>query len=131
MSSGLPRPFVPLPIDPGTLERFDLPALAEALTREDEYGQSGVAALSLARTEAMRLVLVALRRGATMREHKAPSPACVVCISGRARLEADAGARAKDLAPGTLAVFAPDVAHSVTALEDTAYLVAIGGRSAS
>ena len=39
------------------------------------------------------------------------------CISGRARLEADAGTRGKNLAQGTFAVLAPDVANSLTVLE--------------
>ncbi len=39
------------------------------------------------------------------------------CISGRARLEADAGERGKNLAQSTLAVLAPDVANSLTVLE--------------
>jgi quercetin dioxygenase-like cupin family protein len=63
-----------------------------------------------------------------MREHRAPSAATVVLISGRVKFVAGDGATT-DLEPGSLAAFSAEVLHAVEALEDAVYLVMIGGRS--
>ncbi|RIL08192.1 MAG: hypothetical protein DCC71_00115 [Proteobacteria bacterium] len=122
------RPFRPIELSPETLAFFSLPALAEGLKREDEYLRSGVSAITLARDEHVTLVLVALRKGAVMREHRAPSAASVVVLSGRVDFTGGDGASAT-LEPGSLACFSADVAHAVEAREDAVYLVNIGGRS--
>jgi quercetin dioxygenase-like cupin family protein len=128
MQATLSRPFRPIELGSDTLAFFSWKALAEDLTREPEYARSGVAALTLARDEHATLVLVALRRGAAMREHRAPSAATVVLLAGRVTFRAGDGA-GTDLEPGSLAAFSADVLHAVEAQEDAVYLVLIGGRS--
>jgi quercetin dioxygenase-like cupin family protein len=121
-------PTRPLPLAPGTLEFFRLGELAAELEAREEYRRAGVAGATIARDDEATAVLVALRAGAVMREHRAPASAVVVLLSGRARFTAGEGAGATELAPGSLAVFAADVPHAVEALEDARYLVVIGGR---
>ncbi|HEM45900.1 MAG TPA: hypothetical protein ENO23_02535 [Alphaproteobacteria bacterium] len=126
------NPPRPIGMTPGESGLFELGARAERLEASDEYRRSGVAGATLVRDDAMTLVLVALREGATMREHKAPSAGAVVLLSGRAVFVSDAGDAGGDereLAPGSLAVFSADLVHAVRALEDARYLVVIGGRS--
>jgi quercetin dioxygenase-like cupin family protein len=125
--ASLSRPFRPIEIDADTLAFFQLPALAEDLKCQDEYASSGISAITLARDDHVTSVLVALRKGSLMREHRAPSAAMVVVISGRVRFVAGDAAHT-DLAPGSLAAFSSDVFHAVEALEDATYLVIIGGR---
>jgi quercetin dioxygenase-like cupin family protein len=127
MSSALSRPFRPIDLDAARLASFALPALGEDLAREVEYERSGIAAITLVRDEHMTLVLVALRKGTRMREHRAPSAATLVLLSGRAVFVAGGGART-DLGPGSLVVFSADVPHAVEALEDAVCAVVIGGR---
>lgn len=115
-------------VDAQTLEFFRLPALADDLKRESEYARVGVSAVTLTRDDHVTLVLVALREGTAMREHRAPSAAIVVLLSGRAKFVRGDGATT-DLEPGSLAAFSSDVPHAVEALEDAVYLVIIGGRS--
>ena len=128
MQGSLTRPFRPIELDAGMLEFFQLPGLARDLKSEDEYARSGVAALTLARDDLVTLVLVALRKGSVMREHRAPSAATVVLLSGRVKFTGDGSAAPTELAPCDLAAFAADVPHAVEALEDAAYLLMIGGR---
>ena len=117
MQTGLSRPFRPIDLNRETLAFFSLPSLSEDLKREDEYERSGVSAITLTRDDHVTLVLVALRKGTVMRQHRAPSAATVVLLSGRAKFVADDGA-GTDLEPGTLTVFSADVLHAVEALED-------------
>lgn len=128
MQTGLSRPFRPIELGPETLAFFSLPALAEDLKGEPEYARSGVSALTLARDEHVTLVLVALRKGSVMRQHRVPSAATVLLFSGRVKFAGSDGA-GTDLEPGSLAAFSADVLHAVEALEDSVYLVVIGGRS--
>jgi len=126
--SRLPRPFRPVELGSGTLAFFPLLGLADELKAEPEYARSGVAALTLTRDEHVTLVLVAIRKGASMREHRAPSPATVVLLSGRVTFLGGHAAAETNLERGSLALFAADVPHAVAALEDSVYLVLIGGR---
>lgn len=80
--------------------------------------------MTLTRDEHVTSVLVALRKGAVMREHRAPSAATVVLISGRASFAA-AGGESTLLEPGSLAAFSADVPHAVEAIEDAVYLVTV------
>lgn len=132
----LERPFRPVSFRSGETGEcgigfFDLPKLADGLRREPEYAASGVSALTLQRDEHATLVLVALRRGAVMREHRAPSAGALVVLSGRVAFLADREPARTDLVPGALAVFAAGVPHAVEALDDAVYLVTIGGRERS
>jgi quercetin dioxygenase-like cupin family protein len=131
MAAHLTRPFRPVELEAGALSFFELPELAADLRREEEYGRSGVAALTLARDEHATLVLVALRRGARMREHRAPSAATVVVLSGRIAFLVEREAARTELGAGALAAFAADLPHAVEAVEDAVYLVTIGGRPRS
>jgi quercetin dioxygenase-like cupin family protein len=125
----LERPFRPLELGAGALQSFELPRLAAELRSQDEYARSGVAAVTLARGDDLTFVLVALRRGSRMREHRAPAAGTVVVLAGRVAFLAEGGHAARtELAPGALAAFSADVPHAVEALEDAAYLVTIGGR---
>jgi len=128
MSTALPRPFRPIELGHGALAFFELPRLAGELRREPEYQRTGVAAVTLARDGHATLVLVALRAGAAMREHRAPSAGAVVVLEGRAAFVAGGDGARTELAAGSLAAFSADLPHAVEALEDAAYLVVIGGR---
>jgi quercetin dioxygenase-like cupin family protein len=127
MQAALSRPFRPLELSAETLAFFSLPALAEDLKRQEQYERSGVAAVTLTRDDHVTSVLVALRKDMVMREHRAPSAAAVVLISGRVKFVAGDG-ESTELEPGSLAAFSADVHHAVEALEDAVYLVIIGGR---
>lgn len=121
-------PDRPLELGPGTLEFFQLGDLALELETREEYQRSGVGGVTIARHERATLLLVTLRAGAEMREHRAPSVGMVVMLSGRTRFTRGAEDPGTELSTGSLAVFSADMPHAVHALEDARYLVVIGGR---
>lgn len=118
----------PIELDAGVLAFFPLPQLATELREREEYQRSGVSAVTLARDGHATLVLAALREGAAMRDHRAPSAASVVVLSGRVVFAASREPARTELGPGALAAFSPDVVHSLEALEDATFLITIGGR---
>lgn len=128
----LARPFRPVEPGPGTLAGFDVPALAEALRKEEEYAKHGVAALTLFRDAHLTTVMVALRAGSEMKEHRAPSAGSVVLLSGRVTFvdarEGEAAEPETVLTPGCVAIFSEGLPHAVRGLEDALYVIHIGGR---
>lgn len=124
--SGVPRP---VELGEGALAYFRLAERAGELEGSEEYRRTGIAGATLVRGGDATVVLVALRAGAAMREHRAPSAASVVVLAGRIAFVPGDGRAATELGAGSLAVFAADVLHAVEAREDARYLVVIGGRS--
>lgn len=128
MIERLSRPFRPVELGANARHVFQLRALGEDLRGAREYAASGIAAVTLARDDHLTLVLVALRSGEVMREHRAPSAGTALLLSGRAVFVAAGGEQRTLLEPGSLAAFSADLPHAVEAEEDALYLVTIGGR---
>lgn len=128
MTDSFSRPFRPVKMEPSTLESFKLADMASQLKSEDPFIKSGRNSLSLVRSDDFTMVLAVLRKGTTMREHKAPGSATVVLLEGAIDFE-DPGAKTTlRLHPKDSVVFSADLVHSLVALEDSAYLIVIGGR---
>jgi hemerythrin-like domain-containing protein/quercetin dioxygenase-like cupin family protein len=99
----------------------DLPSLAAELLASAEARREGRTARTLRKDGELRVVLVALRAGAHLREHTAPGPLTVQSLSGHAELRA-AGC-SYHLAPGSLLALSSRVPHELWAAEDSALLL--------
>jgi quercetin dioxygenase-like cupin family protein len=128
MIEQLSRPFRPVEVERDSLAFFQLARLGEDLRREAEYQESGLGSITLAREKPVTLVLVALRKGAVMRDHQVPSDGALVLLAGRVSFAAETATSPQELSPGALALFAAGLIHSVEALADALCLVIIGGR---
>ncbi len=126
MDKAFERPYRPLNLDDSWIESFPLKAMARQLMDEDAYGESGRNALTLVRGDKMTLVLTVIRAGTALHEHRAPGPATVIPLSGNIRMSG--GHEKMTLEPGSAVSFTPDVLHAVEAVEDSAFLIVIGGR---
>lgn len=103
---------------------FDLAAIAAELTQEAAYQRDGQTARTLVRTPDLRIVLVALRAGKRMSEHRAHVTASVQTLSGHVRLQlAD---RSADLPAGQLIVLGAGLPHDVCAEADSAFVLTLG-----
>lgn len=105
-------------------ESFDLEALTGAIRAEDAYAREGHGARTLVRAADLRIVLVAMKEGATIKEHRARTTAAVHALRGRVRLRL--AERAAELEAGHVLVIPPDVPHDVHALEESAFLLTLG-----
>ena len=103
---------------------IDIPAHLEKVRKEmgDSHDKRGVA---LTKEGSLRVVLTALRRGATMEEHQAPGPAVVQVLEGRVRIGLDG--EDTELSAGSAVAFDAHVRHRVEAMDDSAILITIGG----
>jgi quercetin dioxygenase-like cupin family protein len=112
----------PEPIHRGAV--FDLAAIDAEMRREDAYQRDGHTARSLVREDDIRIVLIVMRAGARIAEHRANETASIHALSGRMRLrlpDHDA-----DLPAGRLLVLERGLRHDVEAVAESAFLLTLG-----
>lgn len=78
---------------------------------------------TLIKTDTLRVVLVTMLGGATLREHAAPGPLTVQVLKGAIRFTVDDAPQ--DLREGHLISVAPDADYAVEGIEDGAFLLTI------
>ncbi len=108
---------------------FDMVDIAREMRREDTYVRDGHTARTLVREADLRIVLIVMRAGATMKEHQVAETASVHALSGHVRLRLPD--RAVELSTGRLLVLEPGLRHNVEALEESTLLLTLGWRAKS
>ena len=104
------------------LLEFDLAGELEQLRREPEWS-SGQNAKTLVKHDDLRVVLIALRAGARIPDHRTDGRISIHTVRGLVRVRAQDQVR--DLPVGTLLALDQALAHDVEALEDSAILLTI------
>ena len=123
----MPAPYHPFDPSSGRPESFALLAMVKGLMSEDSFHRSGRVARTLVRADQLTTVLVAIKKDGEMHEHSAPGPAIVTVLKGKVSFEFEDSPE-MSLPEGTSVVFAQDAPHRVRALEDSAFLLVVGGR---
>jgi quercetin dioxygenase-like cupin family protein len=113
-----PRPLT------GTALTFDLAAEADRLKTESTWQAEGHNAKTLVKHPDFRVVLIALKPGGRMNEHKTDQCVTIHVLAGRLRLHLPA--RALELATGALVALEQTVLHDVEALEESVFLLSLG-----
>ncbi len=111
----------PTPIFNGAV--FDLDAIDRELRSDDAYLRDGHTARTLVREPAIRIVLVVMKAGAQIAEHRAQEITSIQALTGAVRLALSD--RSLDLAAGHVLVVAPDLRHRVEAIADSALLLTL------
>jgi quercetin dioxygenase-like cupin family protein len=101
---------------------FDLIAEVDRLHRESTWN-TGHNARTLIKYDDLRVVLMAMKAGSRIPEHKANGRICVQVLSGHIRL--NASGRAFDLLPGSLLALDERAPHDLEALDESAVLLTI------
>jgi len=96
---------------------------AAALRREPTWQQSDRNAKTFVNAGDLRLVLMTLRQGAIVKEHRAPGSAVVQMLIGCIRLGLPD--QTVELPAGALVVLEPNLPHDVEALEESAFAITV------
>jgi quercetin dioxygenase-like cupin family protein len=107
---------------------FDLTHEIAQLHEETAWQQGDRNAKTLVKEADFRIVLIALRAGARMEEHRAAGRISVQTLAGHIRLHT-VGTNV-DLPTGRLVSLERDVPHDVEALEESAFLLTIAWQGA-
>ena len=109
---------------------LDLPLMSFAardelakLKASDQWRRESRAAVTLAKTPAFTIVLIALHAGAMIKEHHAPGAITVAVLEGAIRFRARGEERL--LRSGALLALADSIPHEVEALEESAFVLTV------
>jgi quercetin dioxygenase-like cupin family protein len=105
-----------------TFLEFDLTAEVERLHGERTWN-SGQNARTLIKYDDLRVVLIVLKAGSRIPEHKANGRISIQVLSGHIRL--NASRRTFDLRPGSLLALDQHAPHDLEALDESAILLTV------
>ena len=115
-------------------ERVSAPVITVNLNSElkrlresESYKRNDHASATLINRAGLGAVLVALPEGGHLRQHRTVRPIMIRVLEGRVRLELKD--ESLDMAGGDMTALAPNIAHRVSGLEDSAFLLTMGGTS--
>jgi quercetin dioxygenase-like cupin family protein len=102
---------------------FELAAIDRELRAEDAYRRDGHTARTLIREPALRIVLVVMKAGARIAEHRAQEITSIQAVTGQVRVTLLE--RSLELTAGGVLVVAPDLRHQVEAVADSGLLLTL------
>jgi len=108
----------------GAALTYDMAAEAAALMREPTWQAHGHNAKTLVKHPDFRVVLIALKAGARMQEHKTDQCVTIHTLSGSLRIHLPESTL--DLSTGALLALEQTVLHDVEALADSVFLLSLG-----
>lgn len=108
---------------------FELSDIGAELRAASAYWRDGHTARTLVREEDIRIVYVAMKAGAVMKEHRADETAAIHGLEGHVRLRRSD--HTVDLRAGQLLVLERGMEHEVEAVADSAFLLTLGWRPGS
>lgn len=106
-----------------TLVTMDLFSLKTQIKEEESYKNSDRNAITIFKSEGMRIVLVALQKGAEMKTHKAPGIISVQVLEGYISFKTDQKTAERTI--GQMLVLHAGIPHSVIAKEESVFLLTI------
>lgn len=97
----------------------------ERLRQELAWRTGDRNAVTLFKTPAFGLVLLAMKEAARLQEHRTDGSVTIQAVSGRVRVEA--AGRRLELEPGEVLVLEPGLEHALAALRESAILLTLAG----
>ena len=104
---------------------FDVSTELAALRGSDTYRTNDHASTTLVNRAGFGAVLVALPKGGHLKQHVARRGISIHVLDGAIRLDLEEGPM--ELRAGQIAALAPNMRHSVSGIEDSAFLLTMGG----
>jgi quercetin dioxygenase-like cupin family protein len=95
----------------------------EHLKREPTWRSSDRNAITLTKEPHLRVVLIALKKGARLHEHQASGPITIQAAAGSLRLSV--GSQILELQAGEIAVLESAIEHEIEALEESGLLLTL------
>ena len=122
-SRGRPAEKISAPVITVNLER-ELRTLRDS----DSYKRNDHASGTIINRPGLGAVLIALPKGGHLAEHRTARPITLRVLEGRIQVSLED--RTIEMVRGDLTALAPNLKHKVTGLEESAFLLTMGGESA-
>jgi quercetin dioxygenase-like cupin family protein len=105
----------------GEMLSLDIKDEAARLKTKPEWSSVSRLAVSLVKDDALNILLMVLKKGARLAEHRTKGPIAVHVLSGSVRFSA--GSKYVELSPGNIAALDREVVHELEALEESVVLL--------
>ena len=105
------------------LVEMNLPIFIKQIRQEDAWKNSDRNAITVYKTNGMRIVLIALHKGAEMKQHKAAGIISLQVIEGQITFATDE--KNVELCTGQMLALHKDILHNVIAKEETIFLLTL------
>jgi quercetin dioxygenase-like cupin family protein len=109
----------------GLVVTANLEAELKSLRESESYRRNDHASTTIVNRPGLGAVLIALPKGGHLAEHRATRPIMLRVLEGRIRIVLEE--RTLEMARGDLTALAPNLSHEVTGLEESAFLLTMGG----
>lgn len=106
-----------------TLLSFSIDSETDKLKSENAWLNGDRNAVTLQKNSSIRVVLISLRKGATLHEHKVSGPITLFVLSGK--INFIVGEEKVNAESNGLIVLEKAIPHDVQALEDTTFILTI------
>jgi quercetin dioxygenase-like cupin family protein len=116
------RPQGNRPLDAPLVE-MDLNSFRRQIKEEEAWQKSDRNAITIFKTDSMRLVLIGLQQGAEMKTHTAPGIISVQVLEGKLRFTTEP--QTAELGEGQMLALHAGIPHSVLALEEAIFLLTL------
>ena len=103
----------------------NLEAKLKALRSSDSYRRNDHASATIVNRPGMGVVLIALPKGGHLAEHRTARPITLRVLEGTIQVSLED--RTIDMVRGDLTSLAPNLQHKVTGVEESAFLLTMGG----
>jgi quercetin dioxygenase-like cupin family protein len=105
------------------LVSIDLPAFVKQIKEESTWKESDRNAITVFKTNGLRIVLIALHKGAEMATHTAEGIISVQVLEGQMQFNTEW--RSVELSKGQMLALHERIPHNVLALEETIFLLTL------
>ncbi len=102
---------------------IDVPGFLQQIKNEETWQESDRNAMTVYKTDGMRIVLIALHKGATMEEHSTNGVVSVHVLDGAIKFDTEA--KSYDVKQGQIIALHRNVAHKVAAQEESVFLLTV------
>ncbi|MBF9254138.1 cupin domain-containing protein [Pontibacter sp. 172403-2] len=116
------RPAGDRPLNAPLVE-MNLNAFRQQIKQEKAWQSSDRNAITLFKSEGMRVVLVALHEGAEMKTHTAPGTISVQVLEGQIRFSTEQ--QVAEMSVGQMLTLQPGIPHSVLARQESVFLLTL------
>jgi len=105
------------------LVKIDVNLFIELIKKEKSWEEGDRNAITVFKTNGMRIVLIALRKGAKMIKHKADGLICLQVLEGQIEFKTDE--QTVELVKGQMLTLHEAILHDVLAKEETIFLLTL------
>ena len=117
-----PRPDADRPLDAEML-KFDLNSVTARIKKEDDWQKDDHNAITLMKSEKMRIVLIAMHAGSEIKMHKSEGPISVHILEGKLKFKTEK--ESVILSKGELLTLHENISHSLSAIDETSFLLTL------